>query len=203
MALRRKKEAAAKQGKDMVKGDLESLVTSGPQGAYEALQLFRSKAQRLRSKGDVNGAIKEAATGAKSLLRHNYDHAGVEMNNLFLEILNENGIEINAEIRHIINEIDDILSEKRTLRLEFLKGCVKWTIKCGARELGDPKLHVHLAMCLWDLEGQQPTAIYHFAAGEDSDQVKISIYSMTMRYQFFMPIYSHTFPRVAYSLQPS
>ena len=71
MALLRKKAAA---NKDL---DLSSMVKSGDQEkAYEALQLYRSKAMRFKSKGDILGAIKLTADGSKLFLDNNYETAG-------------------------------------------------------------------------------------------------------------------------------
>ena len=49
MALRRRAAGATKEV------DLDAMVLSGPQGAYEALQLYRSRATRLRTKNDTTG----------------------------------------------------------------------------------------------------------------------------------------------------
>jgi hypothetical protein len=55
MALRRRAaERASAASREAV--DLDAMVASGPQGAYEALQLYRSKATRLRTKNDQRGA---------------------------------------------------------------------------------------------------------------------------------------------------
>ena len=56
MALRRKREK---------KGDvnLVDMVQSGDSGAYEALQLFRSRALRFKAKSDVKSALQTAADG--------------------------------------------------------------------------------------------------------------------------------------------
>ena len=47
-------------------------------------------------------------------------------------------------------------------------GCVKWTVKHGNREYGEPALHVILAKCMWE-NADYNTAVYHFAAGEAPD----------------------------------
>jgi hypothetical protein len=162
-ALRKKAEARKEQ-------NLEALILTGPEGAYEALQLFRSRAIRLRSKGDNMGAVTTTATAAKCLLSKGFDNAGVEMTNLFIELLNEFEIEINSEIRFIIQEIDNsFLNPKSPIRIDFLKQCVKWTLKIGQRELGDPGMHIHLGVCLWDI--QDKTSTYHFACGEAPDRL--------------------------------
>jgi hypothetical protein len=52
MALRRRAAEKAAQ-REVV--DLEAMVQSGSAGAYEALQLYHSKATRLRAKNDQRG----------------------------------------------------------------------------------------------------------------------------------------------------
>lgn len=72
MALLRKKASA---NKDI---DLSSMVKSGNQDqAYEALQLYRSKAMRFKTKGDTASAIKLTADGSKCFLANNYETAGI------------------------------------------------------------------------------------------------------------------------------
>lgn len=144
MALRRKNAA-----KGQVENDLEALVSKGPDGAYEALQLFRSRALRFKTKGDNKAAITAAAHGARSLLKGGYTHAGSELSALLINLLDESGAELDTETRAIINDIDaayeqndkDSASVQRT---DYLKSCIKWTQTCGSRELGDPQLHVRL-----------------------------------------------------------
>jgi hypothetical protein len=144
--------------------DLVAMIASGPAGGYEALQLYRSKAIRLRAKDDVIGAIKTTATGSKNLLIHTYETAGSELASLFLELVNEHKMELNEELRALVYEIDDAYPKTSSARVEFLKGVVKWTIMCGNRELGDSELQTRLGECLW--EKQDKTAAFHFAAGE-------------------------------------
>jgi len=56
--------------------DLNELVKQGPTQAYEALQLYRSRALRFKTKNDLKGAICAAAQGALSLLKNAYMNAG-------------------------------------------------------------------------------------------------------------------------------
>jgi len=157
MALRRKQNAA----KDV---NLDAMVSSGPQGAYEALQLYRSRAIRLRTKSDFTGAMVVAVQGAKCLLTNSYENAGAELASLLLDILNESAKDLDHEIRRFINDVEQSFVPASLHRVEFLKGCVKWSIKHGTREMGDPLLHLTLGKCLWD--NNDKSAIYHFAAGE-------------------------------------
>jgi len=144
--------------------DLDEMVASGPAGAYEALQLFRSRAIRLRTKDDFMGAIKVTAVGSKALLLKGYETAGSELSALFLDLVGEHSYELNDELRALVYEIDDAYPKTSPSRVEFLKGSVKWTITCGAKELGDAALQTRLAECLWEIKDK--TAAYHFAAGE-------------------------------------
>jgi hypothetical protein len=144
--------------------DLDEMVASGPAGAYEALQLYRSRAIRLRTKDDIMGAIKTTAVGAKCLLVKGYDTAGSELATLFLDLVNEQSYDLNEDLRALVYEIDDAYPKTSASRIEFLKGAVKWTIACGRKELGDAQLQTRLADCLWEVKDK--TASYHFAAGE-------------------------------------
>lgn len=149
--------------------DLDAMVETGPSGAYEALQLYRSRAIRFRSKNDLQGALTAAAIGASSLLKHSYTTAGAELATLFVSMIDEDGKDINETIRKTIYEIDESFPAKSPQQIEFLKGCVKWTINCGSRELGDPQLHLRLANCMW--ASGDKNAIYHYAAGEAPEQL--------------------------------
>lgn len=160
MALRRK--AAAKEV------DLDAMVRSGPQGAYEALQLYRSRAIRLRSKNDLSSALNSISAGALCLFSAGYENAGAELAMLLLDFLNESGKEIDAELRQLIGNLEQAFPPTSPHRVEFLKGCVKWTVKHSNREFGDPAMHVTLAKCLWDINDK--SAVYHFAAGEAPEQ---------------------------------
>lgn len=151
------------------------MVASGPGGAYEALQLYRSKAIKSKSKGEIIPAIVLCGRGAKCLLKGGYDNAGVELTNLFLEICTEAALDItnNGDIRTLVNEIDDSFKEDSTLRIDFLRACVKWTSKWGPREIGDTVIHLQLASCLWNqafnsanTKRDISNAICHYAAGE-------------------------------------
>jgi hypothetical protein len=151
----------ANKGKEV---DLTAMVASGPSGAYEALQLYRSRAARLKSKNDFLEAIKSCVSGASVLLEHNYENAGAELATLFIDLLVEDNQQINDELRNFVFEVDSKFPVKSTHRVEFLKSSIKWTVSCGTKELGDPLLHTRLAECLWN--NNDKNAAYHFAAGE-------------------------------------
>lgn len=160
MAALRKRQA--NKNKDI---DLTAMVASGPSGAYEALQLYRSRAARLKSKNEFLEAIKSCVAGASALLEHNYENAGAELATLFIDLLLEDNQTINDELRNFVFEVDNKFPTKSTHRVEFLKSSIKWTITCGSKELGDPLLHTRLAECLWN-NNDTKNAAYHYAAGE-------------------------------------
>jgi hypothetical protein len=162
MAALRKRGAAKREV------DLEAMVATGAPGAYEALQLYRSKAIRFRSKNDFQGALDALSQGAKVLLQNGYLNAGTELATLMIEMLDEENKDLTPDLRNVINEVDNSFPENCAQRIEFLKGCVKWTVKCGARELGDPMIHVRLASVMW--AANDKNAVYHFAAGEAPEQ---------------------------------
>ena len=81
MALRRK----AQQKKEV---NLTELIQSGDAGAYEALQLYRSRALRQKAKSDVTNALQTAAEGSTLLLRNGYKSAGCELAMLMVDFLN-------------------------------------------------------------------------------------------------------------------
>lgn len=98
MALRRKRLAqqdAAAAGDQT--SDLEKMVKSGPQGAYEALQLYRSRSIRFKSKNDPDTAMKSLASGCISLLENGYENAGAELSVLFLELSMETQKDISGD----------------------------------------------------------------------------------------------------------
>lgn len=149
--------------------DLDAMVETGPQGAYEALQLYRSRAIRFKSKNDLQGALTATALGASCLLKHSYVTAGAELATLLVSMIDEDGKDINEATRKIIYDVDESFPAKSPQQIEFLKGCVRWTMNCGSRELGDPQLHVRLANCMW--AAGDKNAIYHFTAGEAPEQL--------------------------------
>ncbi|RYG67359.1 DUF410 domain-containing protein [archaeon] len=148
--------------------DLTSMVQSGPQGAYEALQLYRSRAMRLKAKNDIAGALKAVSEGSVVLLQNGYENAGAECADIFVGLLTETSQAVSEETKQTIFEIDSKFAPRSGHRVEFLKSCIKWTIACGERDLGDAQLHVTLGGALWDGSGnaQDKSSIYHFAAGE-------------------------------------
>mmetsp|Transcript_10981 Transcript_10981/g.9922 ORF Transcript_10981/g.9922 Transcript_10981/m.9922 type:complete len:296 (-) Transcript_10981:424-1311(-) len=163
---------AAIRRKEKKEVDLDSLVASGPSGAYEALQLYRSRSLRFKSKENINEAVKEAAKGAKSLLSRGYTNAGAELAEVFIDCLNEKSLDLTPQLRDLIFDIDSDYPPSSPLRIEFLKGCVKYSIANGTRELGEPALHLRLGHCLWDNNPNDvKNAIYHFVLSEEPGQL--------------------------------
>lgn len=146
--------------------DLAAMVASGPQGAYEASQLFRSRALRLKSKNDIEGSLKAAADGAICLLEAGYENAGAELAEIYVELLIEVNKPVTDENKEVIFAIESKFPPKSNRRVELLKSCLKWSVSSGNRELGDAALHRKLAECLWDINASDRSSTYHFAAGE-------------------------------------
>lgn len=147
--------------------DLDSLVASGDQGAYEALQLYKSRSMRFKTKDNIMGAINAASHGSKVLLSKGYINAGAELANLVVDLINEVGMEINPQIRSLIFDMDNEFPPGSPFRIEFLKSCVKSTIANGQRELGDATIHLRLANCLWEIKDKN--AVYHFVLSEEPE----------------------------------
>lgn len=151
--------------------DLTEMVQSGSAGAYEASQLFRSRALRLKAKNDISGSLKAASEGAVVLLENGYENAGAELAAIYVDLLVEVNQVVTEDIKQAILNIESKFPAKSSHRIEFLKSCVKWTVGAGQRELGDPALHRRLAECLWDNSSADKTSAYHFAAGEAPQQL--------------------------------
>lgn len=180
MALRRKNQNRGDP-------DLTSLVASGASGAYEALQLYRSRANRNASKGNYTEASTTCAIGAATLLEGGYETAGAELAQLLITFLIDSHAEVNQANMKLVLDLDDkfkAASEKykatSTLivpaHIEFLKAAIRWTFLGGNREGGDAVLHTRLAVILF--VEKDKTAAYHFAAGEAPEEYINSIFSL-------------------------
>ena len=146
---------------------LEEMVKGGQASAYEALQLYRSKCNRLKLKSDFMQAINVAAKGSSVLLLNGYENAGAELSAVLTGLLTESGMDITPEIRNLVNEVDSAFANipvketsssgasqpikplLTTSRIEYLKALVVYSMKNGQREYGDPMFHNQLALCLW------------------------------------------------------
>ena len=159
--------ARKKAGKKEI--NLEDMVKSGDQAtAYEALQLYRSRSNRAKQKGDIEQAIRVIVQGAKCLLLNGYDSAGGELTTLFMEMVEEHKRDIDSDARTMIIEIDDCFQPGSPSRVVFLKTCLKWSTIVGPRKLGEPMINTRLALSLWGSD-QKRLSVYHFAAGEDPE----------------------------------
>lgn len=137
------------------------------------MQLYRSRAIRLKNKHDLDSALKTLSEGCQCLLKNGYEAAGAELSEFFIDILMDSSKTVDMTIRTMINEIDSCFATGSPSRMEFLRGCVKWTISCSTRELGDPMMQTKLGECLW--ETKDKTAIYHFTAGESPAALHMKI----------------------------
>jgi len=146
------------------------MVASGQNGAYEALQLYRSKVNRCKQKGDFNGAITVCCDSANCLLSHGYGTAGGEMANILIEMLGTSGQKLDVDNRQRINDIDSKFVSNGKERQDFLKQALSWSIKSGDREHGDLMLNSTYAFTLWDA-GQHKKAILHFVQGEAPEKL--------------------------------
>lgn len=162
MALRRKAGKAAEV-------DLDALVASSASGAYEALQLYKSKAMRAKNKDNIQGAIEAASHGAKTLLTHSYVTAGAELATLVIELIDESTLDITPALRTVIFDIDASFPADSPRKQEFLKAAVRTSIAHGQRELGDPALHLRLANSLWVTKDKN--AVYHYCVSESPEEL--------------------------------
>jgi hypothetical protein len=149
--------------------DLEEKVASGNDGAYEALQLYRSRAIRLKTKNEITASMSALAQGAKCLLKHTYENAGAELAMLLIDFLLEIGGDVTPSQVDMVLEVAQQYSSESTHKADFLKAAVKWSIKAGTSELGEVRLQVALGQALWTTD--QRTAIYHLAAGESPTEL--------------------------------
>ena len=159
--------------------NLEEMVKGGQASAYEALQLYRSKCNRLKLKNDFMQAINVASKGSSVLLLNGYENAGAELSTVLTSLLTESGLDITPEIRNLVNEVDSAFASLpnkelqnngtssgvsnqpikpmlTTSRIEFLKALVVYSMKNGQREYGDPMFHNQLALCLWQFKNGEP-----------------------------------------------
>ena len=166
---------ARKQKQDV---DLDQLLDGGEAGAYEALQLFRSRALRAKGKNDNLSALQTTVEGAIKLIRKGYISASWELCDQLLDFLNDLESDMaDPSIRELVFAVDDCLvqmvegieeapNDKGFFRMrrDFLKGAIKWSQAFGKMALGDTALHVRLGAAMWAVDYRGAT--YHYAAGE-------------------------------------
>jgi hypothetical protein len=157
--------------------NLEAMVSEGSaDSAYEALQLYKSKVHRARSKSNFQQSLEICTTGAVLLFKYRYESAGTELARLFVEILEEANAELTPEYRNLLNSIDtaynSLGSDHATdSHCQFLKECLKYSARVGSRVYGDTLLHTRLAECLWTINEQRFVSMKHFALGEAPERL--------------------------------
>jgi len=162
--------------------NLEEMVRSGSEGAYEALQLYKSKVNRLKQKGSIDEAIVTAHSGSRIFLSlKDFESAGTELAKILIELFIEFDKELNLDNRNIINELDQNYSEGSAFREDFLKLTLKWNVKTGTRTHGDPMINVKYADSLW-YNNKQVKAIYHYVVGEAPENLSDKV----SQYRFFL-----------------
>lgn len=171
--------------KRSIENNLEEMVTQGQASAYEALQLYRSRCNRLKQKKEFMQAISIAAKGTYALISNGYENAAGELSAILTNLLDESGLDISPEIRKIVTEVDNAFAAfvptvaacstavvaaptkpatstiskavvETTSRIEYLKALVVYSMKNGQREYGDPMFHSSLGSCLWDYKAKGP-----------------------------------------------
>jgi len=167
--------------------NLDTLLDQGESGAYEALQLYRSRALRAKSKSDNLSALQTTVEGAIKLVKKGYFAAGWQLCDQLLDFLNDMASDMSMpDIRELVFNVDDALvqamdgeAEKKDdkesanssfkVRRDFLKGAVKWSQAFGKQALGDTALHLRLGAASWTRDHR--IATYHFVAGESPVQL--------------------------------
>jgi hypothetical protein len=166
--------------------NLEAMVSEGSaDNAYEALQLYKSKVHRARSKSNIQQSLEICTSGAVLLFKYHYESAGNELARLFVEILEEASVELTPEYRNLLNSIDTAyggLSSgsggARESHCQFLKECLKYSTRVGSRVYGDTLLHTRLAECLWTIDEQRFLSMKHFALGEAPERLWLQVRSL-------------------------
>lgn len=167
--------AARKRNAQKKEVDLESMVQSGAQGAYEALQLYRSRAMRHKLKNELNESVQTCSNGTVCLLENGYENAGTELATLLIEIVTEFTIPMSEEYYNIVDKIVAKYSifPKSVHVVEFLKLSIKWG-------LGTPfenNLHLKLGECLWNNDDYR-NAIHHFVLSESPKVLSDKLFAL-------------------------
>lgn len=126
--------------------DLEARISSGGEAAaYEGLQLLKSRADRLRIKGDVEASLQLLAKGAVTMLKHSFTTAGSELCSMYISTLTEARLPLSIDVRNVINEIEAAFTPRSCpARRNFLMACVEWSVAIGDRKYGDPLIQSQL-----------------------------------------------------------
>jgi hypothetical protein len=146
--------------------DLSELVERGQEGAYEALQLFKSRASRLVNKGQYAQAVHEYLEGAKALMDNNFCAEGHELALEALKTLQTQQTKVMVDMRASLMRIIEAYNETSLqLQYECISSAIEWSKLCGERYYGDPIFHLRAAECTWK-QGLHNKALRHFALAE-------------------------------------
>jgi hypothetical protein len=134
MSQRRKKDV-----------DLELMVTSSSASAYEALELFKFRINRAKSKGDIDLAIQTSCHGAILMLNNAYVNAGSELCRLYASLLSESAIPMSDSVRADILRIDAAFKEPGCpARRDFLSLCIDWSVIVTNQKFGDAEIQTQI-----------------------------------------------------------
>lgn len=135
--------------RERAKVDLEAMVCAGESSAYEALELYKSKASRFKLKNDVEQAVDVLSKASVVMIAHGYYTCADELCcNQLMQLLNESCKELTIDLRGSINSIDNAFAGSgHEIRHKFLGECVKWSAAIGDRKYGDPLLQTQLGSC--------------------------------------------------------
>lgn len=128
--------------------DLEAMVGAGETSAYEALELYKSRANRLQLKNEFDQGLDALSKGAICMIQHSYFTCAEVLCDLFVEMLSESGSKLTPDVRSIIKSIEESFAcAGIATKHKFLCDCVRWSIETGDRKFGDPILQARLGTC--------------------------------------------------------
>jgi hypothetical protein len=146
--------------------DLEGMVLNGQEAAYEALQLYKSKCNRLQLKEDYSGAAAVASTGSIAYITNGYFNAAEELWKIYFDALSKSNIEFNQDVRTVVDRIISAYGDTNdTHKMEFLQYVLKYSIDNGTLLFGNPEIQSIYAACLWKNE-EYRKSVKHFVLGE-------------------------------------
>jgi hypothetical protein len=147
-------------------------IDEGEDGAYEALQLYRTHSARLAASGKRSDAAKVLADGAVAFATHEPPYvdiaadAAVGLMDIFEE--RDASTAVDAESKAVVARVAAAFPRSCCeQKVDFLKAAVRWTTaepSCR-RANGDPDLHGLLAQAFVEL-GDLDNASKHFVQGE-------------------------------------
>jgi len=167
--------AARKRNAQKKEVDLESMVQSGASGAYEALQLYRSRAIRHKLKNELSESIQTCSNGTVCLLENGFENAATELATMLIDIVTEFTVPMSEEYYNIVDKIVSkyALFPKSTHVIEFLKLSIKW----GLGTTFENNLHLKLGECLWN-NADYRNAIHHFVLSENPKVLNDKLFAL-------------------------